>query len=174
MRGTQTIIVDEFNRMLPVGEKGELCLAGVQLTPGYWKNSEKDAETFFEKNGTRFYKTGDICSIDGEGDILYFGRKDSQVKIQGFRIELSEIECVAKRYYDNKIAVVVIPLYDDKKNCTLHAVVESDKATSADSLIMYLKKYLPAYMIPQQIHFLSHFPLNANNKIDRNKIMTLI
>lgn len=174
MKGTQTIIVDEKNEILAANEKGELCLAGMQLTPGYWNNPDKNQEAFFLKDGTRFYRTGDICTMDSDGDILYFGRKDSQVKIQGFRIELSEIECIARKFYDNSIAVVAIPLYDNNRNCTIQLVVESTDRASADTLTNYLKEYLPPYMIPQRIHFLERFPLNVNNKIDRKKITTLL
>ena len=101
MEGTITIIIDEDNNPLPVGEIGQLCLGGTQLTPGYWKNEEKNKEAFFylQFNGLlqRFYKTGDLCKCDEQGDILYLGRIDFQTKIQGFRVELSEIEFQNRR-----------------------------------------------------------------------------
>src|SRR3712207_8340594 len=82
------MIVDDNH--LPVGSDtvGELCLAGDQLTPGYWQNQEKNLTSFFHHDGRRWYLTGDLCMADEEGDIYYIGRKDSQVKIQGYRIEL--------------------------------------------------------------------------------------
>jgi D-alanine--poly(phosphoribitol) ligase subunit 1 len=174
MKNVCTIVIDDNNHIVSDGEKGELCLAGKQLTPGYWNNDKKNEESFFIHNDIRFYKTGDICSVDKDGDILYYGRKDSQVKIQGFRIELSEIECVAKRFFSEQCAVVALPIYDDRHNCTIQLVVEKDGIDKENQLEDYLKKYLPSYMIPSKTHYLTHFPLNVNNKIDRRKINTII
>jgi D-alanine--poly(phosphoribitol) ligase subunit 1 len=172
MKGTQALIVDETGNVTE--QKGELCLASPQLTPGYWRNEIQNKNAFFTYKGERYYHTGDICSIEPDGNILYYGRKDSQVKIQGFRIELSEIECVAKRFYQDNISLVALPIYDEKKNCSIHIVVENEDKTTAPELVTYLKGYLPEYMIPQRVHFINRFPLNMNNKIDRKKITTLI
>jgi D-alanine--poly(phosphoribitol) ligase subunit 1 len=174
MKGTECIIVDDENRIAGPNVKGELCLAGPQLTPGYWNNEQKNRESFFNFEGRRYYHSGDICSFDSEGDLMYYGRKDSQVKVQGFRIELSEIECVAKRFYDHNNAVVALPVYDDNRNCTIQIAVEKGDGTDNAELIDYLKRFLPSYMIPVKTHFLDHFPLNANNKIDRRRINNII
>uniref|UniRef100_A0AB33J1T4 Amino acid adenylation domain-containing protein n=1 Tax=Prevotella sp. GTC17259 TaxID=3236795 RepID=A0AB33J1T4_9BACT len=170
MQGVDTFIADETGHPVAVGEKGELCLAGAQLTPGYWRNEEKNREAFFMKDSKRYYRTGDICTMDEDGDIMYYGRKDSQIKIQGFRIELSEIECVARDYFDNSTAVVALPMGDERGINRIELVVESADATSATELMARLKKKLPSYMVPAKIHHRSKFPLNANNKIDRKKL----
>ena len=74
-------------------EEGELCLSGEQVTLGYWNNPSKTAEVFgTTKNGKKFYRTGDLCKIDEAGNFLYLGRIDNQVKIDGHRVELEEIE----------------------------------------------------------------------------------
>ena len=74
-------------------EEGELCLSGEQVTLGYWNNPSKTAEVFgTTKNGKKFYRTGDLCKIDQAGNFLYLGRIDNQVKIDGHRVELEEIE----------------------------------------------------------------------------------
>jgi D-alanine--poly(phosphoribitol) ligase subunit 1 len=174
MRHTHVMIVDDDCRELPEGAKGELCLAGEQLTQGYWNNGEKNRASFFNKDGLRYYRTGDVCSIDADGDIAYYGRNDSQVKIQGYRIELSEIECVARKFYDNKTAVVALPVYDSGRNCTITLAVENADSDTATQLDCYLKKYLPAYMIPSQVRYFEKFPLNVNNKIDRKAIAALL
>src|SRR3712207_842161 len=85
---SQTMIVDDNHQPVSSGTVGELCLAGDQLTPGYWQNQEKNLTSFFHHDGRRWYLTGDLCMADEEGDIYYIGRKDSQVKIQGYRIEI--------------------------------------------------------------------------------------
>lgn len=169
MYDTYTIIVNEKNEIVGPGEKGELCLGGVQLTPGYWKNEEKNKEAFFytmyKGRSTRFYKTGDLCSVDNEGDIMYLGRIDSQIKVQGFRVELSEIEFFAKEYLE-KTNAVAIAFTNQINNTEIGMVIEAD-AFDTKELINYMKSKMPGYMIPTQIRFISSFPLNTNGKIDR-------
>ncbi len=172
MKNTTTIIVDDENNEVTVGESGELCLSGDQLTPGYWKNETKNKEVFFDKeyNGknTRFYRTGDLCNVDHEGDILYLGRVDFQAKIQGFRVELSEIEFHAKAGLDKTNAVAIA--FTNKIHNTEIGLVIEGEAMDTNDLVTYMKGKLPAYMIPTQIKFIQNFPLNTNGKIDRKKL----
>ena len=111
MAGTDMIITDENNDILPSNKIGELCLSGRQLTPGYWNNDEKNKKTFFEiafkDKLTKFYKSGDLGYTDEDGDFFYMGRLDNQIKIQGFRVELSEIEFHCKKYLDKYNAVAL-------------------------------------------------------------------
>ena len=174
MPGTQIIVVNDQIQPVPSGEKGELCLAGDQLTPGYWNDEEKNKTAFFIHQGTRYYHTGDVCSMDEEGDISYYGRMDAQIKIQGYRIELSEIECVARQIYEDQRSVVAIPIADDRGNHSIILAVEHEEDGSADLLSQHLKRLLPSYMLPQSIHFIPTFPLNVNNKIDRKAIRQLL
>lgn len=172
MHNTDTIIVNEDDNEVNEGEKGELCLSGAQLTPGYWKNEEKNKEAFFYKdyNGkkTRFYRTGDLCMIDKEGDILYLGRVDFQAKIQGFRVELSEIEFHTKSAL-NKKNVVAVAFTNNIQNTEIGLVIESIPFDTKQ-LLKDLKIEIPQYMIPTQIKFIDSFPLNSNGKIDRKKL----
>ncbi len=170
MEDTYTIIVNENNETVEPPEKGQLCLGGVQLTPGYWKNEEKNKEAFFYTmyNGesTRFYKTGDLCMADEAGDIMYLGRSDSQTKIQGFRVELSEIEFFAKEFLQ-KINVVAIAFPNQIGNTEIGMVIESVDFDTKE-LLDYMKTKMPVYMIPTQVIFVKTFPLNTNGKIDKN------
>ena len=173
--GTLTIAIDENDQILPAGKTGQLCLGGVQLTPGYWNNEEKNKEAFFyaDYNGkkTRFYKTGDVCHFDEDGDILYAGRSDHQVKIQGFRIELSEIEYHVKVFL-KKINAVATAIQDAGGNTVIGLVIESGEFDT-NPLLEYMKSKVPVYMLPKQIKFSKEFPLNTNGKIDRNKLKQL-
>ncbi|MBP6024291.1 AMP-binding protein [Ferruginibacter sp.] len=172
MLETYTIIVNENNEIVKPGEKGQLCLGGVQLTPGYWKNEEKNKEAFFyiDYNGiaTRFYKTGDLCLADTDGDIMYLGRIDSQIKVQGFRVELSEIEFFAKEYL-KKINAVAIAFTNKINNTEIGMVIEAEEFDTKE-LISYMKTKMPGYMIPTQLRFINSFPLNTNGKIDRKPL----
>ena len=169
MEETYTIVVNDNNEQVAAGEKGQLCLGGVQLTPGYWNNETKNKEAFFYTayNGqsTRFYKTGDLCYCDTAGDIMYLGRIDSQTKIQGFRVELSEVEFYAKEYLD-KVNAVAIALTNKIGNTEIGMVIEADDFDTKE-LVNYMKTKMPAYMIPTQFRFIKTFPLNSNGKIDR-------
>jgi D-alanine--poly(phosphoribitol) ligase subunit 1 len=172
MSETTTIIVDKENNIVAAQVIGELCLGGNQLTPGYWKNEEKNKEVFFEREIQsvieRFYKTGDLCSMDLDGDIMYLGRVDSQTKIQGFRVELSEIEFYAKTFL-TKTNVVALTFNNKINNTEIGLIIESDKFMT-NELLKFLRTKLPDYMIPTQIQFSEKFPLNSNGKIDRKQL----
>jgi len=176
IKGTFSIIIDENNNPLSNGEIGQLCLGGSQITPGYWKNEEKNNESFFyinyEGEVHRFYKTGDLCICDEQGDLLYLGRIDFQTKIQGFRVELSEIEFHAKIFLGKK-NLVAIAFTDLIGNTEVGLAIESNEF-NIDSLVDYLKFKLPVYMIPKSIIFSNGFPLNINGKVDRKELEKLL
>lgn len=175
MPGTKTIIIDDKNKSLPVGNIGELCLSGIQLTPGYWKNEKINKSAFFyaEYKGKkeRFYKTGDLCERDKDGDIMYIGRLDFQTQIQGFRVELSEIEFHAKSFLE-KINVVAVTYADPIGNSEIGLIIESDEFDKS-LLHNFMKAKMPLYMLPKRIKFIYKFPLNSNGKTDRSKLKSL-
>lgn len=175
MKGTYTVIVDPSNKILQDGEAGELCLASVQLTPGYWNDESKNKESFFtlKNNGKeqRFYKTGDLCKRDEDGDIFYLDRMDFQTQIQGFRVELSEIEYYAKEFLE-KINIIAIPFENTIGNTEIGLVIESNEL-DYKSLVDYLKTKLPVYMVPKKVKFVDRIELNVNGKIDRKKMKLL-
>jgi D-alanine--poly(phosphoribitol) ligase subunit 1 len=172
MAGTRTAVVDE--NLLPVedGKMGELCLSGSQLTRGYWKNEAKNAEAFFSHLGTRYYRTGDLCIVDKDGDISYCGRMDSQVKIQGYRIELGEIEHYARTFAKTGNAVCI--LTNSSSGQAEIALCIEGKEGDGNALLTQLQNKLPAYMIPSIIRYIPNFPLNANGKTDRKVLKRLI
>ena len=172
--GVDALIMDNNGIPVATGETGELWISGRQVMNGYWNAPEKTKECLIEgTDGRTYYKTGDLCQIDADGDIIYCGRKDSQIKLQGFRIELSEIEHVVKKYFNNECKAVVIPKYGANNQCELHLVVEKvhlDKHQIEE----HMNSRLPFYMIPQHIHCMEHFPLNTSSKTDRKRILELI
>jgi D-alanine--poly(phosphoribitol) ligase subunit 1 len=172
MSGVETIIIDENKNILPPGEKGELCLAGKLLTNGYWNNDDRNKEAFFMINYknrlTRFYRTGDLGFEDASGDIMYLGRIDFQRKIQGYRVELSEVEFYVKLFL-GKINLVAVALANKIEDSDIGLAFESNKFDT-NELIDFLKIKLPHYMIPTKFIFEKAFPLNRNSKIDRNEL----
>ena len=165
-------IFDEAGNICKLGELGELCLSGAQLTPGYHKNPEKNAEAFFVKDGIRWYKSGDLCYKDADGDIMYSGRIDHQAKIQGFRVELGEIEFHAKEYLKDKNVLCVA--FDSENGITEIAMFIEAEEFNINDLVQYMRTKMPAYMIPTKTMFVPTFPLNANGKIDKNQLKAKI
>lgn len=166
------LILDENGNELPAGEKGELCIAGNQVTAGYWNNEEKNRSCFFIKDGKRFYHTGDLCYKDEDGDIMYSGRLDHQAKIQGFRVELGEIEWHAREFLQDKN--VVCMAFENNENLTEIAIfIESEQFDNSE-LVAYMRGKMPSYMIPTKWMCVPTFPLNANDKIDKVKLKEML
>ena len=117
----------------------------------------------------RFYHTGDLCYMDEDGDIMYSGRIDQQAKIQGFRVELGEIEYHARSFYGNECRVVAIA-YQNKQNLTEIALFVERTSEDTKLLVDYLRSKMPHYMIPTHILYEPSFPLNKSEKIDRNQL----
>lgn len=154
---------------LAPGEDGELCLLGPQLSPGYWHNPAKTDEAFFElptqEGPRRAYRTGDRAREHPQGEHLFLGRVDQQVKIEGHRVELGEIEHHA-RLHTGAPQAVVIPL-EAAGHLSLHLILPADALTDAARLRAYLREQLPPYMIPRHLHAIPALPLNTNGKVDR-------
>ena len=176
MDGITAIICDENGKVLPSNEKGELCVAGNQVTAGYWKNEEKNKSAFFETklNGKvqRFYKTGDGCYTDDDGDLMLSGRLDHQVKIQGYRIELGEIECHTRDAVDGKNAVAVV--YENHTGANEIAMFIENPSIDEEAIKSYLKSKMPPYMIPAKFITVPSFPINTNGKTDRLELKKLL
>lgn len=173
MTSGDAAIVDDEGNDVKQGVLGELVLHGRQLFNGYWKNDEKTKEVFLVRpNGKVYYKSGDLCFYDEEGDIMYSGRKDFQAKIQGFRVELGEIEHHAREILED-INVVCVAFENNQNLTEIAMFIESNEFDTAD-LLSKMRDKMPPYMIPTKIIFEPSFPLNINGKIDRNTLKSKI
>jgi amino acid adenylation domain-containing protein len=170
------VILDDNLTIVDANSKGEMYISGPQLAPGYWENPERTSEAFKELTiegvTNRYYKTGDLCLIDEQGDILYFGRLDYQVKVQGYRIELGEIEFKAREIVSGKNAVA-FAYCSDSGVAEIAVCLETDEVDQND-FIDKLKASLPSYMMPSKIWNMHEFPINSSGKIDRNSIKSLL
>ncbi len=165
----KAIIINSNNEILKPFVKGELCLGGSQVTLGYLNNHEKDKNTFFystiNSEKIRFYKTGDSAFIDEDGDFIFCGRIDSQVQIQGYRVELQEIEHTAKKF---KMALnYAVVCVNDKQDLPIILLFCEQLEVETKKLFNFLKNKLPVYMMPSQIINLQNFPLTSSGKIDK-------
>lgn len=170
---TSVYILDEQLEMTSIGFIGELYIGGSQLARGYLHMEDLTKEKFIDnpfKKGDRLYKSGDFGRWLANGNIEYISRKDDQVKIRGYRIELGEIETII-RQYGNIRDVVVTAMPASWEDRELTAYLISDEITDNGSLRAFLKTRLPEYMIPKVFVTVSEFPLTANGKIDRKKLI---
>lgn len=150
---------------LGLGNDKELYLGGKQTTMGYVKANPSQKEAFFEQDEVWFYKSGDI-GLSDEQEYYCLGRIDEQVKIQGYRVELAEIEFAAGKVFpNNKHKCVAI---QTTSGWELHLVSEGVKTGAK---ITEVNSHLPWYMHIKQAHSLTEFPLNANGKVDKKQII---
>lgn len=150
---------------------GELCLCGGQLTPGYWNNEKENSTKFFMIDDIQYYLTGDLCYYTEDGNLMFVGRKDFQVKINGYRVELGEIESLYTEVSKGKFCIV-IPFQNVQNNTELAIVIES-KEYDYTAHKEYLASMLPKYMVPSQWLFVKNMPLNSNGKVDRKVITSM-
>ena len=170
------LVLDQNLQRVGIGVKGEMYVSGDQVASGYWKNPEMSAQAFtmlkYKGDQRRFYKTGDICSKDGAGDILYYGRLDCQVKIQGYRIELGEIEFYAREAIAGRNVVAFV--HTGQKGRQQIALCLETERFDQQAVLDFLRTKLPAYMLPSRVFNLERFPLNTSDKVDRKKIENLL
>jgi amino acid adenylation domain-containing protein len=168
-------VVDDQLCQVTVGDKGELCMHGPQVTLGYWQDPAKTAERFVampwdDGQTNRWYRTGDLAYVDRDGNLIHAGRNDDQVKLRGFRIELPEVEHAIREAAGTSFAVVLPYPVDPLGLRGLTAVVVHSEL-GEDELLERVKAKLPDYMVPGRVVFVAELPLNANGKIDKPALL---
>lgn len=164
----RALILNDEDKQCKVGEQGELCISGTGIALGYWNAPEITAKAFVQnplntKYHDRIYRTGDLVYENEEGNIIFIGRKDSQIKLRGNRIELGDLESAAAAIENVDSACA---LFDaDKQEIVLF--IETTAEIVARKFKMELKKYVPAYMVPARIVTMEKFPHTPSGKIDR-------
>ncbi|MFN6461921.1 MAG: non-ribosomal peptide synthetase [Nostoc sp. DedVER02] len=173
---TEIYILDKHLQPVPIGILGELYIGGDGLARGYLNCPELTAEKFItnlfnDKKGARFYKTGDLAKYRPDGNIEFLGRIDNQVKITGFRIELSEIETVIIQHKNIQKAIVISQgNLSENKYLVAYIVSKSPQEQTIIELREFLKEKLPEYIIPKAFVILDSLPLTANGKVDRSAL----
>ena len=156
------------------GERGEIIIAGPNVSPGYLGQPELTKKAFFQLEGQRAYHTGDQGYFH-KGLLFFDGRQDNQIKLHGYRIELGDIEANLMALPFILDAVVIPRLKDGQPNSlsafvTLKNVTSLTKPELTRMLKQELGQHLPAYMLPRKFHFLDTFPMTPNGKVDRRKL----
>jgi acyl-CoA synthetase (AMP-forming)/AMP-acid ligase II len=155
------------------GETGELYVRGPSLMQGYWGQPEKMAQMLirnpFQPHFHELvYKTGDMVTLDADGNYLYLGRQDGMIKTRGYRVELGEIEAVLYGHPAIR-EVAVLPVPDEVFGNRLHAVISSYEGTvlTREEVLAFCHRQLPHYMVPDAIEFREMLPKTSTGKTDR-------
>lgn len=166
---TYIYVLNQYHLPVPIGVAGELYIGGLGVFLGYINRPEltqekKQKNPFHE--GDFIYATGDIAVWTDYGEIRLLGRKDNQIKLNGYRIELEEIEkTIESSLFVDKC---VVSLIKEKESFLVAHYTSSLNIVEKNELMEYLSKKLPHYMLPRYFIRLDDFPINSNGKIDRN------
>ena len=167
------LILDENDRLVPIGIEGEICVGGIGLARGYLNKPSYTAQKFVKnpyKPEEKIYRTGDIGKWLENGEIEYVGRSDFQVKVRGFRIELGAVESIMRMHDEVANCVAVLTKMTDQKKIIAYWKRKADRSEAEIDFDSFLSKFLPKYSIPTSYFEVKTFPLTPNGKVDRKKL----
>jgi len=176
---TRILILDEALNKVSIGQLGELYIGGEGVARGYLNQPELTEERFVRNPYSAdpsdvLYRSGDMVSVGADGAIEFLGRKDNQVKVRGFRVELGEIEIALQQHpwVRHVVAIVVESGPADK---AIHAfwTAEAGAVGEGGDLMLFAGQHLPAYMVPSTFTLLESLPLTENGKVDRKKLLAM-
>ena len=171
--GTGVAVVNASLQFVPPGHVGELVLTGQQLAKGYWNQPDLSAQRFVTRwqNGTRCYRTGDRVRWNQQGALEFVGRLDDQIKISGYRIELSDVRARLEAMPGIRSAVVLARKTSSGAK-VIHAFYRPDTSSPSEEHIMAkLAATLPSYMVPSRVEAVTSFPLTRNGKVDHRRLL---
>lgn len=171
VRNVRVYVVDEDLVPVPFGAPGEIVFSGVCVGRGYVNDPERTAAAFTEdpyRPGERLYRSGDVGRWRPDGRLEFLGRRDTQIKIRGFRVEIGEIENALLRVAGVRDGAVVVV-----RGAQLAAFCTGPTPVAADTVRERLAASLPSYMVPAVVHWRERLPLTANGKTDRRTLTAL-
>lgn len=172
--GLDAIAVDEELAAVPEGHEGELCVGGPQVFDGYWRAPERDAEALFEREHdgrrVRFYRTGDRVRRQPGGEYVYLGRLDHQLKVQGHRVELGEVEA-ALRTVPGVVEAVAVGWPRSGYSVEAITAFVTGSELYGPAVASASAERLPRHAVPRTVHVVERLPLNANGKFDRKELL---
>ena len=164
---TELSIRDDLGNELAVGETGEICIRGPQVTQGYWQRPDETAKVLFPDG---FLKTGDMGYVDAQGFVYLVDRKKDMILVSGFNVYPNEVEDVIALHPDiTEVAAIGVP--DEQSGEVVKAfVVTSNKGLTAEDVIRHCKENLVSYKCPKHIEFRSELPKTNVGKILRRAL----
>ena len=176
MGGASCFVLDENLVPVPPGVAGQLYVGGAGLARGYLYRESLTAERFivhpFRPN-SRLYATGDVVRHTAKGNLVYIDRIDNQVKVQGFRVELGEIETRLRSHQEVEEAVVVPVSLGESTRLMAFVQSSGQERVNENELQEFLGDTLPAYMVPRRIEVLSELPQAPSGKVDRQALIAM-
>lgn len=168
IRGTELFVTDALGRLVPAGDRGEICVAGPGVVEGYWQRPSLSKSRFFSRKTSdgqrrRVYRTGDIGFVSSSGELMFCGRNDHQVKVRGHRVELPALESLILECE----GVAQAKVTSSNQGLIAHVVGASELE---ETLRTRIANSLPEYMAPTKYHFWSEFPRLPNGKVDHRKL----
>jgi L-proline---[L-prolyl-carrier protein] ligase len=169
IRGVEVELVDAAGVPVPSGEVGELVVRGPTVMQGYWGDPAGTAAVLSEDGGARSYRTGDLAREDEDGNLVFVGRRDQQVKVRGHRVELGEVEAaLAALPGVRECAVVAVP--DEAAGRRLRAFVAAEDGIAPADLARGLGELLPPHIVPDEFVLCDELPRSATGKVDRRRL----
>jgi len=166
-------VTSEGHRVARPGDVGELYVRGPSLMRGYWGQPAKTSEVlvpnpFRAEHDELVYRTGDVVTLEEAGNYAYLGRRDSMVKIRGYRVELGEVEATLYRHPAIREAAAM-PVPDALLGSRLRAVVTADGGSklTRENVLDHCRQWLPSYMVPDIVEFREGLPRTSTGKVDR-------
>ena len=154
---------------------GELLVAGDSLMTGYWNREEATNRSMYQDaSGTRYYRTGDFVCRNGRGDLVFLGRRDRQVKVQGRRIQLDEIESTLQKHLANAEIACTLIEADGADPFIVAAVVGGGVKANGDDVRRLVEDQLPLFMLPERIFALEALPRNERGKVDYDALARVL
>jgi len=166
----ELLVLDEEGRECGICELGELAIASRYLALGYYKRPDLTEQAFTQWGERRLYRTGDLGRRLPDGEVEYVGRKDDQVKVRGHRVEPGDLSAVISEHPSVELAVVLPRKRADGEADLLAFFTASQAGLTADEMHSFLKKKVPSFLMPAQMHLLDEWPLTANGKVDRDRL----
>jgi L-proline---[L-prolyl-carrier protein] ligase len=170
-------VTDEGRRADQPGETGELYVRGPSLMRGYWGHPDKTSQMlvqnpFQEAYDEPAYRTGDMVTLDEDGNYMFLGRRDGMVKTRGYRVELGEVEAALYQHPAIREAAV-LPVPDELLGNRLRAVVSVDGSgdLNRQEVLEHCRQRLPSYMVPDAVEFCETLPRTSNGKVDRARLI---
>lgn len=173
---SEGIVIDEHDRIVLDGSKGELLIRSPTMMQGYWNRKVLNQKAFYIRTPfpgfrEKFYRTGDLVQLTEDGNYQYVGRKDRQVKTRGYRVELDEIENVLSSHDQvEEAAVFAVPDLEGSTLISAGITLKDNQKIPESDLLAYLRTKLPWYAVPKHIQVYRSFIRTATGKIDRKAL----
>lgn len=173
LQGYDVLLVNEQLEVVADGEEGEILIGGESVARGYLNREELSAKKFvvtdkFKGVKERYYRTGDLAKYSPNGEIIFLGRADAQVKVRGFRVELAEIEGLLTKC--DGIQAAAVALDSKTQQLAAYVVLRKGEDINREEIAKLLRQTLPYYMIPSTLDIIEALPMTSSQKIDRNKL----